>query len=356
MTVATAEPEFELPPALEAREPAEARGRGRDDVRLLVSRGSAEPVHACFRDLPALLEPGDLLVINTSGTLPAALVGRLGERSVDLHLSGRLPGGDWLAELRRPAWPASLPEPHGREGDLVRLAAGGSARLVTRWQASPRLWVVALDLPVGDIRFVHEHGRPIRYGHAPDAWPLDTYQTVYATEPGSAEMPSAGRAFTTEIITALVARGISVSPLVLHAGVSSPEPGEPLPPEWYRVPPSTAYRVNDTRAAGGRVVAVGTTVVRTLETVVDEEGLVHEGEGWTETVVTPDRPVRAVDGLLTGWHEPRASHLLILQAIAEPFALESAYHEALEHGYLWHELGDLHLILPARPVDSSAGA
>jgi S-adenosylmethionine:tRNA ribosyltransferase-isomerase len=103
-------------------------------------------------------------------------------------------------------------------------------------------------------------------------------------------------------------------------------------------------------------VAVGTTVVRTLETVVDEEGLVHEGEGWTETVVTPDRPVRAVDGLLTGWHEPRASHLLILQAIAEPFALESAYHEALEHGYLWHELGDLHLILPARPVDSSAGA
>jgi S-adenosylmethionine:tRNA ribosyltransferase-isomerase len=133
---------------------------------------------------------------------------------------------------------------------------------------------------------------------------------------------------------------------VLHAGVSSPELGEPPPPEWYRVPAPTAHRVNGTRAAGGRVVAVGTTVVRALETLVDGEGLVHEGEGWTETVVTPDRPVRAVDGLLTGWHEPRASHLLILEAIAEPFALQSAYRAALDHRYLWHELGDLHLILP----------
>jgi len=346
MTVATAALDFELPSALEAREPAEARGRGRDDVRLLVSRGSAEPAHACFRDLPVLLEPGDLVVINTSGTLPAALAGRLGDLSVDVHLSGRLPGGHWLAELRRPAWPASLPEPGGRDGDVVRLPAGGSARLVRRWRGSPRLWVVDLDLPVGDLAFVHAQGRPIRYGHVPDDWPLDTYQTVYATEPGSAEMPSAGRAFTAEIITALVARGISVSPLVLHAGVSSTEVGEAPPPEWYRVPEVTARRVNDTRAAGGRVVAVGTTVVRALETVVDDDGLAREGVGWTETVVTPDRPVRSVDGLLTGWHEPRASHLLILQAIAPPFALESAYRTALERGYLWHELGDLHLILP----------
>ena len=346
MTVATAGMDFELPQALEAREPAEARGRGRDDVRLLVSRGSDEPAQACFRDLPALLEAGDLIVINTSETLPAALAGRIGETSVDMHLSGRLPGQHWLAELRRPAWPASLPEPGGRAGDLVTLAAGGSARLVAPWRGSPRLWVVALDLPGGDLTFVRARGRPIRYGHVPDDWPLSTYQTVYATEPGSAEMPSAGRAFTPEIITALVARGISVSPLVLHAGVSSTEVGEPPPPEWYRVPAATARRVNDTRAAGGRVVAVGTTVVRALETVVDDGGLVRGGVGWTETMVTPDRPVRAVDGLLTGWHEPRAGHLLILQAIADPLALESAYRAALEGGYLWHELGDLHLILP----------
>jgi S-adenosylmethionine:tRNA ribosyltransferase-isomerase len=347
MTVATTGMDFELPQALEAREPAEVRGRGRDDVRLLVSRGAAEPAHACFRDLPTLLEARDLVVINTSGTLPAALPGRLGNGVVDLHLSGRQPGGYWLAELRRPAWPASLPDPGGREGDLVTLPAGGSARLLARWRGSPRLWVVALDLPVYDLEFVQAHGRPIRYGHVPDDWPLATYQTVYATEPGSAEMPSAGRAFTAEIITGLVARGVSVNPLVLHAGVSSTEVGEPPPPEWYRVPAATARRVNETRAAGGRVVAVGTTVVRALETVADDGGLVHEGTGWTETMVTPDRPVRSVDGLLTGWHEPRASHLLILQAIAEPFALEAAYRSALEGGYLWHELGDLHLILPA---------
>jgi S-adenosylmethionine:tRNA ribosyltransferase-isomerase len=338
--------DFELPPALEAREPAEARGRGRDDVRLLVSRGAAEPAHACFADLPTLLEGGDLLVINTSGTLPAALAGRLDGNGVEVHLSGRLPDGQWLAELRRPAWPASLPEPGGREGDAVSLPAGGSARLVTRWRGSARLWVVALEVPVGELAFVFAHGRPIRYGHVPDDWPLATYQTVYAIEPGSAEMPSAGRAFTPDIITALVAKGVAVSPLVLHAGVSSLEVGEPPPPEWYRVPAPTACRVNDTRAAGGRVVAVGTTVVRALETVVDHDGLVHEGVGWTETVVAPDRPVRAIDGLLTGWHEPRASHLLILQAIAEPFVLESAYRAALDRGYRWHELGDLHLILP----------
>ena len=349
MTTATAALDFELPRALEAQEPAEARGRGRDDVRLLVSSGAAEPVHACLRDLPTFLETGDLLVINTSGTLPAALAGRLEGSAVEVHLSGRLPGGDWLAELRRPAWPASLPDPGGRDGDVISLPAGGSALLVTRWRGSSRLWVVALDLAGSELGFVHAHGRPIRYGHVPDDWPLATYQTVYATEPGSAEMPSAGRAFTADIITALVARGVSVSPLVLHAGVSSLEVGEPPPPEWYRVPAATARRVNDTRAAGGRVVAVGTTVVRALETLVDDEGLVHEGVGWTETIVTPDRPVRAVDGLLTGWHEPRASHLLILQAIAEPFALESAYRAALDSGYLWHELGDLHLILPGRP-------
>jgi S-adenosylmethionine:tRNA ribosyltransferase-isomerase len=346
VTLTTAALEFELPAALEAREPAEVRGHGRDDVRLLVSRGSAQPVHASFRDLPGLLDAGDQLVINTSGTLPAALAGRIGHRRVDVHLSGRLPSGDWLAELRRPAWPASLPDPSGAEGDQVRLVAGGSGRLVARWRTSPRLWVMAFDLPGGAIAFVRAHGRPIRYGHVPNDWPLATYQTVYATEPGSAEMPSAGRAFTADIITTLVARGISVSPLVLHAGVSSAEVGEPPPPEWYRVPADTARRVNETRVAGGRVVAVGTTVVRALETLVDADGLVHEGEGWTDKVVTPDRPVRAVDGLLTGWHEPRASHLLILQAIADPFALESAYRAALEHGYLWHELGDLHLILP----------
>jgi S-adenosylmethionine:tRNA ribosyltransferase-isomerase len=177
-------------------------------------------------------------------------------------------------------------------------------------------------------------------------WPVSSYQTVFAMEAGSAEMPSAGRAFTPEMITELIARGIEVAPLTLHAGVASLEEDEPPPAEFYRVPEATARRVGLARAAGGRVVAVGTTVVRALETVADASGTVHGGAGWTKLVVSPARGVRAVDGLLTGWHEPRASHLLMLEAVAGRPLLEASYRAALEHGYLWHEFGDLHLVLP----------
>ena len=177
-------------------------------------------------------------------------------------------------------------------------------------------------------------------------WPISAYQTVYGTEPGSAEMPSAGRAFTPELITGLMARGIAVAPIVLHTGVSSPEADEAPYPEPYRVPATTAALVNHTRGRGGRVVAVGTTVVRALETVADDRHVAHPGEGWTELVVTPERGVRVVDGLLTGWHEPRASHLALVEAVAGRELLERSYHAALDAGYRWHEFGDLHLILP----------
>jgi S-adenosylmethionine:tRNA ribosyltransferase-isomerase len=194
--------------------------------------------------------------------------------------------------------------------------------------------------------YLATYGRPIRYGHVDHDWPLSAYQTVYADEPGSAEMPSAGRAFTPELITALVARGIGVSPIVLHAGVGSLEAGELPAPEPFRVPATTAARVNATRAQGGRVVAVGTTVVRALETAGDAQGVAHPGEGWTELVVTAERGVRVVDGLLTGWHEPAASHLLMLEAVAGRQMLDDAYRAALAGRYLWHEFGDLHLLLP----------
>ena len=177
-------------------------------------------------------------------------------------------------------------------------------------------------------------------------WPLDTYQNVYAREPGSAEMPSAGRPFTSELVTRLVAKGVGVSPLVLHTGVSSLEANEHPYPEWYRVPPATAARINDTRRDGGRVIAIGTTVVRALETVVDARRVVHAGSGWTDVIVTPERGASAVDGLLTGWHEPEASHLQMLEAIAGRELLDLAYTEASRAGYLWHEFGDVNLLLP----------
>jgi S-adenosylmethionine:tRNA ribosyltransferase-isomerase len=172
------------------------------------------------------------------------------------------------------------------------------------------------------------------------------YQNVYAIEPGSAEMPSAGRPFTAEVITRLVAKGVGVAPLVLHTGVSSLEAHEPPYPEQFRVSAQTAHAVNDTHRQGGRVIAVGTTVVRALETVVDERGHVHPGEGWTETIITPMSGVRAVDGLLTGWHEPEASHLDMLDAVAGRPLVERSYEAALAEGYLWHEFGDVHLVLP----------
>lgn len=338
---------FDLPRELEAHEPPEARGLARDDVRLLVSRPEVAPVHARFRDLPDTLEPGDLLVINTSATLPASLdATRPDGRVVELHLSTPLPAGLWVVELRQPAEPGTLPFRADVTGEMLVLPGGAQVELLARYPHSGRLWVAVLHVADDLHPYLAAHGRPIRYGHAHRDWPLSTYQTVYANEPGSAEMPSAGRAFTAELITALVARGIGVTPIVLHAGVGSLETGELPAPEPFRVPAPTAQRVNATRANGGRVIAVGTTVVRALETVADAGSVAHPGQGWTEVIVTAERGIRVVDGLLTGWHEPAASHLLMLEAVAGRQMLDDAYRAALAGGYLWHEFGDLHLLLP----------
>jgi S-adenosylmethionine:tRNA ribosyltransferase-isomerase len=209
-----------------------------------------------------------------------------------------------------------------------------------------RLWVSQVETPDPLHRFLARHGRPIRYGYVRGSYPITAYQNVYATEPGSAEMPSAGRPFTTEVLTRLVAKGVGVAPVLLHTGVASLEASEPPYAEYFRVSLPTAHRINDTRRSGGRVIAIGTTVVRALESVVDEHGHVHPSEGWTETVVSPDRPARAIDGFLTGWHEPEASHLAMLEAIAGRPLLQASYDAALAEGYLWHEFGDVHLILP----------
>jgi len=216
---------------------------------------------------------------------------------------------------------------------------------VARYAASARLLLGRFD-GLGTVEdLLTYHGEPIRYGYVARPWPLSDYQTVYATTPGSAEMPSAGRPFTDRLIVSLVARGVGVAPLVLHAGVSSPERHEPPFPELYTVPAATAGLVNATRRHGGRVIAVGTTVVRALETVARPDGSVEPGAGWTSLVIDPERGVRAVDGLITGWHEPEASHLQMLEAIAGHRLLRQSYEAALAAGYLWHEFGDSHLIL-----------
>jgi S-adenosylmethionine:tRNA ribosyltransferase-isomerase len=327
--------------------------------------------HARFPELARFLEPGDLLVINNSGTLPASVPARRADGTqLELHLSTPLPAGQgpvdlleppgdepqvWVVELRMPSGPDSLPFRLATRGEVLTLP-GASAEILESYppdcgpqeerQQESRLWTTALRLPCALGPYLERHGHPIRYGYVTREWPVSSYQTVFAMEAGSAEMPSAGRAFTPEMITELIARGIDVAPVTLHAGVASLEEHEPPPAEFYRVSGATARRVTLARASGGRIIAVGTTVVRALETVADEAGSVRPGRGWTQLIVSPERGVRVVDGLLTGWHEPRASHLLMLEAVAGRELLEASYRAALEHGYLWHEFGDLHLVLP----------
>jgi S-adenosylmethionine:tRNA ribosyltransferase-isomerase len=337
---------------LEAHEPPEVRGSGRDDVRLLVAyRDDGRLVHARFSDLPDFLRAGDLLVLNTSGTLPAALAAEgPGGEALAVHLSSPAPGAvdarDWVAELRLRTRTASAPYAGGSPGDRVALPGGATATLLARYRDPSRLWVARLDLAATLESYLAEHGRPIRYAYVERDWPLSAYQTAYATEPGSAEMPSAGRPLTPELLVRLAARGVLLAPLVLHCGVSSLESHEPPYPERYRVPAETARLVNATRDWGGRVIAVGTTVVRALESVADFEGTVRGGEGWTGLVVSPERGVRVVDGLLTGWHEPQSSHLQMLEAIAGRDLVDASYRAALAERYLWHEFGDVELILP----------
>jgi S-adenosylmethionine:tRNA ribosyltransferase-isomerase len=351
--------DFDLTPAHEAAEPPEARGLARDQVRLMVSyRASDRIVHARFTQLPEVLAAGDVLVINTSGTLNAALRATRDDGSnLEVHLSTHLPAGLWLVELRRPAESGTEPFLTASSGETLHLPAGGSVRLLTPYlndgiighqsgEERTRLWVALLDVPTSLDAYLEHHGFPIRYGYVRLPWPSSYYQTVYATEPGSAEMPSAGRAFTPELITRLVATGVQVAPLLLHTGVASLEDHEPPYEEFYRVPLETARIVNDARIRGKRIIAVGTTVVRALETVTDREGITHPGEGWTRELITPERGLRAINALLTGFHEPRATHLAILEALAGSRHLEVTYAAALQNHYLWHEFGDLHLLLP----------
>jgi S-adenosylmethionine:tRNA ribosyltransferase-isomerase len=349
--------DFELPPAREATMPPEARGIPRDHVRLLVAAPTGV-THTRFTRLADHLEPGDLAIVNDSATLAAAVGARRGDgRTLTIHFSGPLDTDDcdddiWVVELR-PGPRADGPVNDAAAGERLTLPAGGRITLLGSYpdggRTSERLWAAQVDHVDGDLTsYLEAHGQPITYSYVDQPWPLDAYQTVFARSPGSAEMPSAARPFTTRVVTDLVAKGVAVAPITLHTGVSSPEAGEPPIPERYDVPPATSDLVNLTRRRGGRVVAVGTTVTRALETVAAADGVVHSGSGVTDLVLGLDRPARVVTGLVTGWHAPGASHLSLLQAVAGGELVRTAYDAAVAHGYLWHEFGDSCLLLPSR--------
>ena len=339
---------FELESGLEAHEPPEARGVPRDGVRMLVARRSDGSIeHRTFRDLPELLAPRDVLVVNVSATIPAAVPARRADgEQVRVHFATRAPHleDDWrVVEIRSADGnrPLRLPA-----GESLTLRGGATLELVAPYASGERLMLARFCCALLVDEYLQRHGEPIRYSHVPSPWPLEAYQNVYAISPGSAEMPSAGRPITRELVARMVAREIVVAPITLHCGVSSPESHEPPFPEWYEVPEHTAGHIAAARSRGGRVIAVGTTVVRALESAGGPDGCSCARSGWTGVVVTPACGVAVVDGLITGWHEPEASHLQLLEALTGPELLARSYEAALDAGYLWHEFGDSHLILP----------
>jgi S-adenosylmethionine:tRNA ribosyltransferase-isomerase len=343
---------FVLPADLAAREPPERRGLARDQVRLLVlDRRSGRVEHTRFDRLEDYLRPGDLLVFNSSRTLPAALDGCAAEGGpcVEVRLAEHIPDDSWLALL---VCRGGDPFGCGLCGGM-RLAfpEGLSAQVHERDRHIPRLWQVRFSRTGAElIDLLYRIGRPVRYEHVSQPWGLDYYQTVYAREPGSAEMPSAGRAFTWRLLFGLQRQGVETAHVVLHTGLSSYldddlDSQHPASEEEYLVSAAAAAKVNRARAAGRRVIAVGTTVVRALESAAGRDGRVRPGHGYTRLHVTAVHPLRAVDGLLTGLHEPEASHLDLLAAFLPAERIRTAYEEAVRRRYLWHEFGDLNLIL-----------
>lgn len=343
---------FTLPEELSAKEPPERRGIARDRVRLMViEREGFAVTHARFDRLGEFLREGDLLVFNSSRTLPAALDGCAAEGGpcVEVRLAERLPDDTWLALLM-----CQQGDPFAcglREGMRIVFGEGLTGVVVERDRRIPRLWRVRFSKSGTElVDTFYRVGRPIRYEYVSAPWDLDYYQTVYAREPGSAEMPSAGRAFTWQLLFDLKRRGIRVAYVVLHTGLSSYMDDEldarhPASEEEYFIADAAARSINETRGGSGRVVAVGTTVVRALESVADEDGLIRPGHGYTRLRLTSDHRLAVVDGLLTGLHEPEASHLDLLTTFLPAAEIRDAYTEAVELKYLWHEFGDLNLII-----------
>lgn len=340
---------FPLPTESTAPAPAEARGVARDAVRLLVASRDGI-THARFRDLPRHLGAGDIVVVNDSATVAAELDAEGPHGPVVLHLATPLDERTWVVEVRT-AVDAARAVLDAEPGDSF---VAGSVSVTLRAPYPPagssptgrgnRLWRAQVEGPL--VAHLERHGRPIAYGYLPRRYPLSAYQTVFSTRPGSAEMPSAARPFTQALVTELVARGVAIAPVTLHTGVSSQEAGEAPQSERFAVPEGTARLVNAVRAGGGRVVAVGTTVTRALESAVDERGRVVARSGWTDRVVTPAEPPQVVTGLVTGWHDPQASHLLLVEAVAGSELTQRAYEAAVAGEYLWHEFGDSALLLP----------
>jgi S-adenosylmethionine:tRNA ribosyltransferase-isomerase len=342
---------FTFPEDRTATEPPEQRGLRRDGIRLMVAT-PAGIRHTFFDRLSDQLSAGDVLVVNTSATVPGQLDGIRNGSVVVVHVANRLGDGTRVIELRT-APDASAPVLDGNVGERIALPARGGVELIAPYPESGstptgvgnRLWRGRVSVSQSVSVYLREHARPISYGYLKGSFPIAAYQTIFALCPGSAEMPSAARPFSAELVARLVARGVIFAPLTLHTGLSSQDAGEAPQPEWFEVSETTAHLVNSSRSRGGRVIAVGTTATRAIESAARPDGIVSAASGWTDLVISPERPVRVVDGLITGWHNPEASHLLLVESVAGAEPTQRAYDAAVAEHYLWHEFGDSCLFL-----------
>ncbi len=336
--------DFSRPANLQATLPPEIRGQGRDDVRLLIStlRGHH---HSKFVNLANFLEQGDILVVNRSATLAASLPAKGHFGDFILNLSTCYSERLWLAE---PRWSFAKPGPLPLQPNEAITVAGSPTKLLAPYPNLPRLWFVSFEKDVSELM---EQGTPIRYGYVPSAFELDNYQTIFADKPGSAEMPSAARPFSNRVLEMLKSKGVKFAFITLHTGVSSLELNtenieeQTLYPEPFEVPLKTAEVINLARTQNQRIIAVGTTVVRALESAWNGKE-VRASKGFTRLYLHPKQPTHVINGLLTGFHDPKASHLAMLYVIAGKELVMEGYQEAVAEGYLWHEFGDSHLLLP----------
>lgn len=332
--------DFYLPNELNASQPPERRGVRRDHVKLMVlDKITGKVKHDQFFRLMDYLKPGDLLVMNNSRTLPAILLAKIlrDQQKVEIRLAKRRSEG---------IWDVLIVSEKVNLGDTLQFSPDLYATVIDLKETSPLKTIHFSKTGTELLNSIYTLGDPVRYEYINCEWELDYYQTVFASQPGSVEMPSAGRAFSWEMLFNLRRKGVGLEFIQLHTGLSymlddeyEPSPADNY--EEYYLSQTTLEKVQKTRAAGGRVIAVGTTVVRALETAAKTGVL----SGETNLYINSQFPLKMVDGIITGFHEPKASHLDMLTAFVAQDILWKAYQEAIHRRYLWHEFGDMNLII-----------
>jgi S-adenosylmethionine:tRNA ribosyltransferase-isomerase len=336
--------DFYLPSELNASHPPERRGIRRDHVRMMVlDKKTGDVSHDKFFRLAEYLKPGDLVVMNNSRTVPAILKAglyrnaKLLEKEAEIRLARR---------RNEETWDVLIVTDRVKLGDILQFSSDLSAVVIDMKEGSPLKTILFSKKGTDLFNSIYALGEPVRYEYINHPWGLDYYQTVFASHPGSVEMPSAGRAFSWELLFNLQHIGIELDFIQLHTGLSYllDDEVETSPTdnyEEYHLSEKTIEKIHKTKAAGGRVIAVGTTVVRALESA----GVTGELHGVTNLYINQNFPLKMVDGIITGFHEPKASHLDMLTAFVPQDLLWNAYEEAIDLQYLWHEFGDMNLIL-----------